>query len=165
MRHSDAPICTFKNSQLWIQQAKETEMIKSNFVDKDIQKYLNQNCIRLTPVERKLYEQSVSLSSDIRERIRSVDCSQLLQVLIKSSRAKFCLDIGSLTCYNAITMAMALPADGKVITIDVTDKNIIPLSNLWKEAGVNEKVKQEIKSWQFIQSFWRYLKIGVSILR
>lgn len=116
-------------------------MIKSNFVDKDIQKYVNQNCIRLTPVERKLFEQSISLSSDIRERIRSVDCSQLLQVLIKTSRAKFCLDIGALTCYNAITMAMALPADGKVITIDVTDKNIIPLSNLWKEAGVNEKVK------------------------
>ncbi len=115
-------------------------MIKSNFIDKDILRYVNTNCIRLTPVERKIYEQSVSLGGEIRERIRSVDVSQLLQVLIKTSKAKFCLDIGALTCYNAITMAMALPADGKVITIDVTDKNIIPLTNLWKEAGVNDKV-------------------------
>ena len=58
----------------------------------------------------------------------------------KTSHSKNCLEVGALTGYNAVTMAMATPSDGKVITVDLTENNMTPLKNIWKEAGVEHKV-------------------------
>lgn len=116
-------------------------MIKSDFIDKNVQKYLNSSCIRLTPIQRKLHEQSLGLNEEVSAHVRSVECSQLIQIFIKSSHAKNCLEIGALAGYNTVAMALALPKHGHVISIDLTDRNLNPLKNLWKEAGVEHKVR------------------------
>ncbi len=43
---------------------------------------------------------------------------KLLQILLKLSRAKVCLEVGTFTGYSALHMASALPQDGRLITCE-----------------------------------------------
>merc|ERR1712050_780304 len=43
---------------------------------------------------------------------------QLLQLLVRLSGAKRALDIGTFTGYSSLAIAEALPADGKVVTLE-----------------------------------------------
>jgi caffeoyl-CoA O-methyltransferase len=46
---------------------------------------------------------------------------QLLQILIKISGAKICLEVGTFTGYSALNIASALPIDGRLITCEARE--------------------------------------------
>jgi caffeoyl-CoA O-methyltransferase len=46
---------------------------------------------------------------------------QFLQMLIKLSGAKLCLEVGTFTGYSALHMASALPVDGRLITCEARE--------------------------------------------
>lgn len=48
------------------------------------------------------------------------------------------VEVGTFTGYTALTIALALPADGQLIACDITDKYI--RQDLWKRAGVEDKI-------------------------
>jgi caffeoyl-CoA O-methyltransferase len=58
--------------------------------------------------------------------------------MLKAMGAKKCLEIGCFTGATTLSLAMALPEDGKIITTDITDEFVF--QDLWKEAGVEHKV-------------------------
>lgn len=68
----------------------------------------------------------------------SLDVGQHFQFLLKAIKAKRCLEIGTYTGYTTLTMALALPDDGQVLTIDVTDE--YAAKEIWKESGQAHKV-------------------------
>lgn len=68
----------------------------------------------------------------------SVECAQLFQVLVKSTRAKRCLEVGCFTGYTTLSLASALPDDGQVFTLDL-NRDVVAF-DIWKKAGVDRKV-------------------------
>jgi predicted O-methyltransferase YrrM len=68
----------------------------------------------------------------------SVEVAQFFQVILKSMGAKRCLELGCYTGYTTLSLALALPDDGEVITCDISDE--FAQKNIWKEAGVEHKV-------------------------
>ena len=52
----------------------------------------------------------------------SQDELHFLAMLCKLINAKKTLDIGVFTGYSALTIALALPSDGRVVACDVTDE-------------------------------------------
>ena len=68
----------------------------------------------------------------------STDVSQLFQIILKSMRAKKCLELGCFTGYTTLAIAMSLTTDGEVITCDINDTLV--QKNVWKDAGVDHKV-------------------------
>jgi caffeoyl-CoA O-methyltransferase len=46
-----------------------------------------------------------------------------LQILLRGAKAKHVIEVGTLAGYSAIAMARALPADGRVLTIEVDPKH------------------------------------------
>ncbi|CAF3814699.1 unnamed protein product [Rotaria magnacalcarata] len=48
------------------------------------------------------------------------------------------VEIGTFTGYTSLTIALALPSDGQVITCDIDGQYI--RQDLWKKAGVDEKI-------------------------
>ncbi|CAF4832048.1 unnamed protein product, partial [Rotaria sp. Silwood2] len=51
-------------------------------------------------------------------------------------------EIGTLTGYTTLTIALTLPSDGHIITCDINDKYI--RQDLWKKAGVSDKITLKI---------------------
>ncbi|XP_041370340.1 atrial natriuretic peptide-converting enzyme-like [Gigantopelta aegis] len=58
------------------------------------------------------------LTPGCRDGSDELGCSLFLKFLVSMQRAKYVLDIGMFTGYSALSMAEALPADGKVFTCD-----------------------------------------------
>jgi O-methyltransferase len=52
------------------------------------------------------------------------------------------VEVGTFTGYTALTIALALPADGQVITCDVSDEYV--RQDIWKKAGVEDKITLKI---------------------
>lgn len=86
--------------------------------DRQVEEY----SLRMTTNESEQVKDLIALS---RSELEYVDMlsgnlvGQLLKMLIKISGAKRILEIGTFTGYSAITLAEALPRDGKIITIEM----------------------------------------------
>lgn len=74
----------------------------------------------------------------------SVEQGALMELLIKLSGAKKCLEVGTFTGYSALIVAQALPDDGKLICCDVSDEYTSVGKPFWEEAGVAHKLDLRI---------------------
>jgi caffeoyl-CoA O-methyltransferase len=61
----------------------------------------------------------------------------LVAKLVGASRY---LEIGTFTGYSALAVALALPADGKVVACDVSKEFTDKARGFWREAGVENKI-------------------------
>lgn len=66
---------------------------------------------------------------------------KMLEVMIRSIQARTVLEIGTLGGYSSIWMARALPADGRVITLEADPKHAQVARANFAHAGVAEKVE------------------------
>ena len=71
----------------------------------------------------------------------SPEQGKFVQFFLRSIRAKYVLEIGGLAGYSAITMARALPEDGKVVTLEIFKKNADFIREKAKEAGLEHKIE------------------------
>jgi caffeoyl-CoA O-methyltransferase len=65
---------------------------------------------------------------------------RLLGVLVRTLRARRVLELGTFTGYSSISMALALPADGRVITCDVDEETTAIARRYAEEAGVADRI-------------------------
>ena len=63
-----------------------------------------------------------------------------LALLAKLTNAKRYVEIGTFTGYSALSVALAMPADGKVVALDVSKEFTDRARGYWKEAGVEGKI-------------------------
>ena len=72
------------------------------------------------------------------------DQGALLQVLVRVLRAKRCIEIGTFTGYSALSVALALPKDGKIVCCDVSEEWTSIAHRYWEKAGVEAKIDLRI---------------------
>ena len=65
---------------------------------------------------------------------------RFLGVLVRTLRARRVLELGTFTGYSSISMALALPAGGRVITCDVTEETTAIARRYAVEAGVADRI-------------------------
>jgi len=96
----------------------------------------------LAPEDKALTDTIASLSEEGMPQISvSANQGKLLQVLITTCNAKNILELGTLGGYSTIWMARALPADGKVITIEANEQYAAVAKRNIENAGVADKVQ------------------------
>ena len=66
---------------------------------------------------------------------------QFMQTLVLATGAKRILEVGTFTGYSALAMALALPADGHLITLDISDAWTKLGQRFWQKAGVADKIE------------------------
>jgi caffeoyl-CoA O-methyltransferase len=66
---------------------------------------------------------------------------QFLGALVRSTKARRILELGTFTGYSSISMALALPDDGRVITCDVNAETTEIARRYATEAGVADRIE------------------------
>ncbi len=69
--------------------------------------------------------------------------AELLAFLVELIGAKLVVEVGTFTGYGALAMALALPEDGRLITLDVGDWDGIGEGH-WAQAGVAERIERRL---------------------
>jgi len=101
--------------------------------------YAGKHSLRLVPAQEKLIE--VTLQHPWGRMMGSPDEIQLLQNLCRTLGAKKTLDIGVFTGYSSLSIALALPPEGKVYALDVSEEYFSVGRPFIKEAGVENKIE------------------------
>jgi len=65
---------------------------------------------------------------------------QLLQLLVRMSGAKRCIEVGTFTGYSALAIALALPKSGRIVCCDVSEAWTAIARRFWMKAGVARKI-------------------------
>ncbi len=113
-------------------------------INNDIEKYINDQSFELNPVQKEIISYNDSLG-DIKRMQISVSQCQFLHLIIKTTKIKKILEIGTFTGLSALSMSLALPESGELVALDKNEKTTKTASNFFKKAKQENKIKTIIK--------------------
>ena len=109
----------------------------------NLEKYIIDHSETLSDVQNEIIHHNESLGDQQRLQI-SISQAQFLQTLIKVSNVKKILEIGSFTGFSALSMAMVLPADGILISLD-KNPEFSNKAKYFYDKAKEKRIKQIIK--------------------
>ena len=109
-------------------------------ITKEIENYINNHSLELTEVQKEIISYNNSLG-DIKRMQISISQCHFLHLIIKITKIKKILEIGTFTGLSTLTMALSLPDDGELVTLDKNvERNDIAF-NFFKKAKQDSKIK------------------------
>ena len=115
-------------------------MIKNITIDERLEKYISDNSYSLHPIQKEIIEYNKSLG-DIKRMQFSVTQSYFLQLIIKLNNIKNILEVGTFTGYSALSMALSLPQDGRIVCLDKNKETSKNAESYFRKANVENKIK------------------------
>jgi predicted O-methyltransferase YrrM len=103
-----------------------------------VEQYIVDTTVREHPVLAELHTET-SRMPGAGMQIGS-DQGQFMGLLARAIGAKRYLEIGVFTGYSSLAMALALPADGRVVACDVSEEYTSVAKRYWQKAGVEKKI-------------------------
>ena len=113
-------------------------------ITKQLQEYILKNGLRLHPVQKEIIDYNLSLGDSKRMQISISQC-QFLHLIIKVSKIKKVLEIGTFTGLSTLSMALALPDEGRIVALDKNERTNKVAKNFFKKANQDYKIKTIIK--------------------
>ncbi len=111
---------------------------KSLVASDSVARYVNEEMLREPDVQKRLRAETAGIPHGGMQI--SSDQGALLSLLVKLIGAKKAIEIGTFTGYSALCVALALPADGKLIACDISEEWTAIGRRYWREAGVAGKI-------------------------
>ncbi len=108
-------------------------------LDDRLYEYLLQASLREPPVLARLRAETAALPM-ARMQI-SPEQGQFMALLVRLTGARRCLEIGTFTGYSALACALALPGDGRLVTLDISEEWTAIARRYWREAGVEGRIE------------------------
>tara|TARA_B100000989_G_scaffold102095_1_gene74618 strand:- start:98 stop:748 length:651 start_codon:yes stop_codon:yes gene_type:complete len=113
-------------------------------ITKHLQDYILKHGLKLHPVQKEIINYNLRLG-DIKRMQISISQCQFLHLIIKVSKIKKVLEIGTFTGLSTLSMALALPNNGEIIALDKNKETNKIAVNFFKKAEQNHKIKTIIK--------------------
>ena len=107
-------------------------------LDDRLYDYLLSVSLREASILRRLREETSRLPNASMQI--APEQGQFMALLIRIGGARKILEIGTYTGYSALAMAMALPANGRIVACDVSREWTAIAERYWAEAGVRERI-------------------------
>ena len=115
-------------------------MFKSIENSAELQKYIFTYGVNEHPLQKEIREYTEKNLGNSAIMQISPDQGALLQFIIKSSNIQNCLEIGTFTGYSALTMALALPENGSIVSLDIDKVNTDIAKKYWSKHSVGKKI-------------------------
>ena len=109
-------------------------------INKAIEEYINNHSIELNPIQKEIILYNENLGNIKRMQIAVSQC-HFLHLIIKTSKIKKILEIGTFTGLSALSMSLALPDDGKLIAIDKNKETNKIALNFFNKANQEKKIQ------------------------
>ena len=115
-------------------------MFKSIENSAELEKYIFTYGVNEHPLQKEIREYTEKNLGNSAIMQISPDQGALLQFIIKSSNIQNCLEIGTFTGYSALTMALALPENGSIVSLDIDKVNTDIAKKYWSKHSVGKKI-------------------------
>ena len=103
-----------------------------------VENYVSAVATRETALQKRLREETATMPGAGMQI--GADEGALLALLVRLIGAQRTLEIGTYTGYSALAVAMALPANGKLICCDINAEWTQVARRYWREAGLAGKI-------------------------
>ncbi|GAB4207333.1 MAG: class I SAM-dependent methyltransferase [Coleofasciculaceae cyanobacterium] len=111
---------------------------KSLGLDHQLYDYLLSVSLREPDILRQLREETARHPAAIMQI--APEQGQFMALLVQLLGATKTLDIGVFTGYSSLSVALALPPNGKIIACDVSEDDTAIARRYWRAAGVADKI-------------------------
>ena len=119
-------------------------MGKNLEITEKLEKYINNFSIKLNPIQQEIIEYNNTLGDVKRMQVATSQC-HFLHLIIKTSNIKNVLEIGTFTGLSALSIALALPDDGKLLALDKDKETNKIAVSFFKKANLNNKIQTIVK--------------------
>ena len=119
-------------------------MGKNLEITESLQKYIDNFSLKLDPVQQEIIDYNNTLGDVKRMQVAPSQC-HFLHLIIKISNIKNVLEIGTFTGLSALSIALALPEDGKLIALDKNEETNKVALSFFKKANQDHKIQTIIK--------------------
>ncbi|MGE0718967.1 MAG: class I SAM-dependent methyltransferase [Alphaproteobacteria bacterium] len=100
--------------------------------------YLLSVSLRETAVQRELREATLAVKGAGMQI--SPEQGQLMALLVELTGARRAIEVGTFTGYSALCVALALPADGRMVCCDISKEWTSIGRRFWERAGVADRI-------------------------
>jgi predicted O-methyltransferase YrrM len=115
---------------------------RTDLLARGISEYVLECSSREPAVLAELRDATASLPNSVMQI--GADQGQLMGLLVRLIGARHCIEIGTFTGYSALAVALALPADGTLITCDVNAEWPAIGQRFWRKAHVESRIDLRI---------------------
>ncbi|RMD64739.1 MAG: SAM-dependent methyltransferase [Alphaproteobacteria bacterium] len=107
-------------------------------LDDSLYAYILEHALREPPILARLRAETAAM----REANMQIapEQGQFMALLVELIGARRTLEVGTFTGYSALCVALALPADGRVVACDISETFTAVARRYWAEAGVADKI-------------------------
>ena len=118
-------------------------MGKNLEINEKLEKYINNFSLKLNPVQQEIINYNNTLGEVKRMQVATSQC-HFLHLIIKVSNIKNVLEIGTFTGLSALSIALALPDNGKLIALDKNEETNKVAVSFFKKANQDKKIQTMI---------------------
>ena len=119
-------------------------MGKAIRITEKLEKYINNFSLKLNPIQQEIIEYNNTLGDVKRMQVATSQC-HFLHLIIKTSNIRNVLEIGTFTGLSALSIALALPENGKLIALDKNEETNKIAVSFFKKANLDNKVQTIVK--------------------
>ena len=119
-------------------------MGKNLEITEKLEKYINNFSLKLDPTQQEIIEYNNTLGDVKRMQVATSQC-HFLHLIIKTTNIKNVLEIGTFTGLSALSIALALPDNGKLIALDKDEKTNKIAVSFFKKAKQDNKIQTIVK--------------------
>ena len=120
-------------------------MGKNLEINSELEKYIEDLSYNLHPIQQEIIKYNYRLG-DIKRMQISVSQCHFLHLIIKVSKIKSVLEIGTFTGLSTLSIALALPDNGNLIALDKNESTNNVAMDFFKKANQEKKIKTIIKT-------------------
>jgi len=115
-------------------------MGKNLEINTALEKYIEELSYNLHPIQQEIIKYNENLGYIKRMQISVSQC-HFLYLIIRVSKIKSVLEIGTFTGLSSLTIALALPDEGSLIALDKNEKTNKVTMDFFKKADQEKKIK------------------------